>query len=155
MDVNRIQFGTPIFWDLGNLLIRAATERDYGGIATVQGMSPEAAQWPVGDYSNYNVLIAIADDVIVGFCAYRQSTDQEAELLNIAVAPAWRRKGIGARLIETLLALTTGDVFLEVAETNSSALGLYEKAGWAALSTRRGYYHHGNINAIVMKRSSC
>jgi ribosomal protein S18 acetylase RimI-like enzyme len=139
----------------GSLMtVRAAIERDYPAVARIQASSPEAAQWPVGDYSNYSVLLAIDETGALGFCAWRQTSPQEAELLNLAVAPAARRKGVASALLRALLNTASGDVFLEVSEANTAARTLYEREGWEAVAVRKGYYENGSVNAVVMKKGS-
>ena len=139
-----------------DISVRPANERDYSAIARIQQSSPEAAQWPVGDYSGYRVLLALApvesNLVPVGFCAWRQSTPEEAELLNLAVDPASRRRGVASALLTALSNAATGSLFLEVAEPNVAAIRLYEHHGWVRNGLRKGYYEGGNINAIVMEK---
>jgi len=136
--------------------VRTATERDYPWIARIQQSSPEAAQWPVGDYSNFRVLLAFVPapggPIPAGFCAWRQSAPDEAELLNLAVEPALRRQGVASALLEALALAATGTVFLEVAEPNGAAIALYEHHGWVRNGVRKGYYDRGNVNAIVMQK---
>ena len=136
------------------LLVRTTTERDYPAMARIQQLCPEAAQWPVGDYSGYQTLLALADSVPAGFCAWRQTSPHEAELLNLAVDPGWRRRGVASALLAALAKAATGDIFLEVAEPNGPAIALYTRLGWQRTGVRRGYYHHGTINAVVMKKRS-
>jgi ribosomal protein S18 acetylase RimI-like enzyme len=136
--------------------IRAATERDYPAIARIQQASPEAAQWPVGDYSGFRILLATLPAergrIPVGFCAWRQSTPDEAELLNLAVDPASRRRGVASALLTALADTALGTVFLEVAEPNLAAVTLYEHHGWVRNGVRKAYYDRGKINAIVMQK---
>jgi len=140
--------------------IRNATERDYPAIARIQQGSPEAAQWPVGDYSNFRVLLALLPtrppaeqgSVAAGFCAWRQVAPDEAELLNLAVDPASRRLGVASALLAALQREARGELFLEVAEPNEPAISLYEHHGWVRNGVRKGYYQHGNVNAIVMQK---
>jgi ribosomal-protein-alanine N-acetyltransferase len=120
-------------------------------IARVQQLCPEASQWPVGDYSGYEMLVAFSDSA-AGFCAWRQISPDEAELLNIGVDPAARRRGVASALLEALYRAARGDIFLEVAESNAAAMALYEKHGWVRIAVRRGYYEGGRINAVVMKK---
>jgi ribosomal-protein-alanine N-acetyltransferase len=138
------------------ITVRTATERDYPAIARIQQSSPEAAQWPVGDYSGFRVFLAMlpaeGGEAPVGFCAWRQSTPQEAELLNLAVDPANRRRGVASALLEALAREALGDLFLEVAEPNLPAIALYEHHGWVRNGVRKGYYGQGQINAIVMQK---
>jgi len=136
------------------IIVRAGTERDYPAIARIQQLCPEAAQWPVGDYSVYRTLIAVVDSVAAGFCAWRQTSPQEAELLNLGVDPRWRRKGVASALLAALRKSVQGEIFLEVAEPNASAIALYTRLGWEQIGLRRGYYLKGTINAVVMKKRS-
>lgn len=137
------------------ILVRTATERDYPAIARIQQASPEAAQWPVGDYSGFRILLAMLPGergpAAAGFCAWRQSSSDEAELLNLAVDPASRRRGVATALLEALDREAKGNLFLEVAEPNHPAIALYEHHGWVRTGVRKGYYGQGNVNAIVMQ----
>lgn len=83
----------------------------------------------------------------------------EAELLTLAVAPAARRRGIGARLVAAFLArahaASARRAFLEVAADNTAALALYARAGFAEAGRRRGYYRHPSgaaTDALVLAR---
>ena len=136
------------------MLIRAAREADYPEVARLQAAAPEAAQWPLGDYSGFLVLVAWEGETALGFCAWRQTAADEAEMLNLAVAPACRKRGTGRALVEELRRRAAGTIFLEVAEANTAARALYRKTGWVELSERKDYYGPGQ-NAIVMKNSSC
>lgn len=129
-------------------------ESDFPAIARIQQRTPEAAQWPLGDYSGSELLIAIAGREAAGFCAWRQNLPDEAELLNLAVDPEFRRQGVGSRLLEALGSTARGVIFLEVAEPNHPAIALYRKLGWEQTGLRKGYYDQGKINAIVMKKRS-
>jgi ribosomal-protein-alanine N-acetyltransferase len=136
-----------------SIVVRAASESDYPSIARIQQRCPEAAQWPVGDYSAFETLLALAGPVPAGFCAWRQSSPEEAELLNLAVDPDCRRRGVAAALLNALTGTARGDIFLEVAEPNTLAIALYTASGWEPVSVRRDYYRKG-LNAIVMKKRS-
>ncbi|MEP6717334.1 MAG: N-acetyltransferase [Terriglobia bacterium] len=140
---------------MAGISIREAVESDYPAIARIQQGCPEAAQWPVGDYSNYRVLLALWEGVPAGFCAWRTVAPGESELLNLAVDPTARRKGIASALLTSLGMHAEDTIFLEVAENNRAALALYRAGGWICVDTRLGYYQHGTVNGIVMKKSSC
>ena len=135
-------------------LIRSATERDFAAIVRIQQRCPETAQWPLGDYSNFPVLVATVGATLAGFCSWRQSAPDEAEILNLAVDPEWRRRGVGSALLDAVFEQARGAIFLEVAEPNSPAIALYRKRGWVDVGRRSGYYNNGTINAVVMKKTS-
>jgi [ribosomal protein S18]-alanine N-acetyltransferase len=139
---------------LSSILIRAAHERDYSAVSRIQTRSPETAQWPLGDYSNYPLLLAICNNEIAGFCSWRQTIADEAEILNIAVDPSYRRRGVGSALLNAVCDQANGTIFLEVAEDNTAAMALYRKLGFEPSGIRLGYYAKGSINAVVMKKRS-
>lgn len=70
--------------------------------------------------------------------------EDEAELLTLAVEPAFRRRGIGSAFLAAFEAEAgrrgATRAFLEVAETNAPALALYLGAGWKEAGRRPGYY---------------
>jgi len=136
------------------IVIRVASESDYPAIARLQQQCPDAAQWPLGDYSGCNTFLALLEKTPAGFCAWRQTAPDEAELLNLGVAPAFRRRGVARALLEALRNTASGALFLEVAENNHGAIALYTAAGWTPAGYRPGYYHHGTVNAVVMKKGS-
>jgi ribosomal-protein-alanine N-acetyltransferase len=139
--------------------VRVAADRDFLAIARIQEASPEAAQWSIADYAAFSILLAEevneAGRNPVGFCIWRQSTPEEVELLNLAVLPARRRRGVASALLEVLAVTAKGDLFLEVAESNRPAVAFYEHHGWVNNGVRKGYYENGCVNAIVMQRRPC
>lgn len=80
---------------------------------------------------------------------------QEAEVYNIAVAAAHRRKGLGAQLLEQTLAFLTKAGFcrvvLEVRTGNAPALALYSAAGFTRCGLRKGYYADTGEDALVLE----
>jgi len=83
----------------------------------------------------------------------------EAEILTLAVDPAFRRRGLAGALVEgaaaVALSLDAEALFLEVAEDNAAAIALYADAGFAEVGRRRGYYARPadmRIDALVMRR---
>ena len=94
-----------------------------------------------------------ADGRIAGYALASVAAD-EGEILNLAVEPGVRRRGLGRGLLDALLAMFraegVGTVHLEVRESNAPAMRLYEGAGFRPVSTRRAYYRNPTENAVTM-----
>ena len=136
-------------------LNRRGEPGDLEEVGAIQRSSPGAALWPVADYLEHDFRVAVEDGHVVGFLVARRVSPDEAELLNIAVAPEFRRKHVARDLLGTLLADTRGTLFLEVRESNTAARKLYKSIGFQEVSIRRDYYENPPETAIVMKFHSC
>ncbi|MFM8821266.1 MAG: GNAT family N-acetyltransferase [Phenylobacterium sp.] len=84
----------------------------------------------------------------------------EAEILTLAVRPGSRRLGVGGRLvragIEAAEVQGAGTVFLEVAEDNAPARGLYVSQGFLEVGRRPGYYPRPGAkaaDALILRRT--
>jgi ribosomal-protein-alanine N-acetyltransferase len=79
-------------------------------------------------------------------------------VMNIAVAPEFRRRGIATALLERLLELTEDGsrrgYTLEVRTSNEGAIKLYERLGFTARGIRRGYYTDNREDALIMWRDA-
>jgi len=82
----------------------------------------------------------------------------EAHILNLCVGEAWRCRGVGKRLLGTLLeraaAAGMAEAFLEVRPSNTAAIRLYQSVGFEQAGMRRGYYQAagGREDAAVLRR---
>jgi ribosomal-protein-alanine N-acetyltransferase len=87
--------------------------------------------------------VVLADREVVGYGVLKILW-READLLNLAIAAPWRRRGLGRFLVTTLLqsALRHGasEVFLEVRESNTEAQTLYRQMGFEVVGERKAYY---------------
>ena len=133
------------------MTVRAACPADLAAIAAIQAASPEAAQWDPADCLNHDCRVCEVRGRVAGFLVSRQVAPGEHEILNLAVDPAERRKGIAAGLLRDVLAGIQGACFLEVRESNQAAIQLYESAGFAFAGRRSGYYQQPAEEAIVMR----
>ena len=103
-----------------------------------------AAPWPASAFADLldqaGVVLEGGND---GFILIRTVAD-EAEILTLAVRPAGRRQGLGARLVRAATdrarAAGATRMFLEVAEDNAPARALYDALGFAAAGRRPRYY---------------
>jgi ribosomal-protein-alanine N-acetyltransferase len=75
-------------------------------------------------------------------------------VMNIAVAPEYRRRGIARSLMERLFVVTARDArrgyTLEVRVSNEAAIRLYEELGFKTRGIRRGYYTDNREDALIM-----
>ena len=89
---------------------------------------------------------------LLGFCGISQSFEQ-GDLLTIGVCPAHRRKGVGQALLSAAIAAFREQggkqLFLEVRRSNRGAQAFYERAGFAPVGVRRGYYHRPEEDGLV------
>jgi ribosomal-protein-alanine N-acetyltransferase len=136
-------------------VIRRGGPPDLAEVALIQTASPEAAQWNAADYLQYDFRVSVCRIRVAGFLVSRALTEGETELLNLAVAPEFRRRGVARMLVESLLAESPGVVYLEVRESNWAARKFYNRMGFQEVSSRLGYYQAPPEAAIVMKFHSC
>ena len=98
-------------------------------------------------------LVAVEGERVVGYVG-SQTVLGESDVMNVAVAPDCRRKGIGNLLVEELTELLKKDgvykLTLEVRVSNDPAIALYEKLGFQVLGRRPNYYSHPKEDAWIM-----
>ena len=134
---------------------RAATDSDLEEIWRIQSQALPAVQWNVSDYLRHECSVATMDNRLAGFLVARHTAPDEVEILNVAVDPPFRRRGVARCLIQQLLANFRGKAFLEVRASNLAARKLYHSLGFEAVAVRPNYYDSPAESAIVMKFHSC
>jgi len=125
--------------------MQLATEQDSEWIAAIQSEAnlplwkPNSTSW-VLDKKAFAIWQAVGD---------------ECELLSIAVQPVERGKGLAKTLMEyccnELAKQGVKNFFLEVRESNFTAISLYKKLGYKKISERKKYYANGEA-AIIMQK---
>ena len=128
--------------------VRRGSTSDLTEIGSIQLSVEEAAQW---DPSGYDLMVVESNGSIAGFMVWRIIAPGEAEILNLAVAPKFRRRGAASMLIQALPASTC---FLEVRESNFAARSLYRKVGFVEAGIRVDYYSSPVESAIVLRLQS-
>lgn len=96
---------------------------------------------------------AVASGAVVGYAGSIVMVD-DLHITNIAVDPAFRRRGIASDLMSSVIAYArdaevTG-VTLEVRASNEAALALYRRFGFAPEGVRKGYYHDPTEDALLL-----
>jgi ribosomal-protein-alanine N-acetyltransferase len=134
-------------------------------IARVMQIETTAYQFPWSDgifrdclRVGYVCCVAELDDIIVGY-GIMSTGAGEAHVLNLCVDEPWRGRGMGGQLLAHLLefarSLGVIEAFLEVRPSNTSAIRLYQAAGFSQIGVRRGYYQAvgGREDAVVLRRA--
>jgi ribosomal-protein-alanine N-acetyltransferase len=135
-------------------MIRPAVPGDCDVVAALHAASFSEA-WTASTFAGLLAEPAVfgylAEDR--GFVLLRVASD-EAEILTLAVLPAARRQGVAMSLImagaHTATLRGARTMFLEVAESNHAARGLYQRLGFDASGRRKGYYGAGQ-DALSLK----
>lgn len=99
-------------------------------------------------------FIAQESDRIVGY-VFARISGPEGEILDLAVRPDRRRRGIAAGLLgavrEALHAAGVREVYLEVRQSNQAALALYGAHGFRPVGVRTRYYRDPTEDALVLR----
>lgn len=105
------------------------------------------------DNDNTIYLVAHIDGKVAGYAGLWQSLD-EGEITNVAINPDFRRMGVGYSLMKELEEKGhdrgINAFFLEVRESNTKAIGLYEKLGYKHLGKRKNFYEKPREDALIM-----
>ena len=100
-------------------------------------------------------LVAVEDGELAGYVG-SQSVMGEADMMNLAVKPEYRRRGVGEKLVRNLVEeLKAQKVYcltLEVRASNAPAIALYEKLGFVPVGRRPGYYRSPREDALILRK---
>ena len=100
-------------------------------------------------------LAAVAGETVLGYAGLTYVLD-EGSITNVAVAPAWRRRGVADALLWELehraraQLLKLAFLTLEVRAGNESAAALYKKHGFSIVGRRKNYYEKPVEDAVLM-----
>ncbi|AYF97519.1 tRNA (adenosine(37)-N6)-threonylcarbamoyltransferase complex transferase subunit TsaD [Protaetiibacter intestinalis] len=143
--------------------LRPATASDLDAIDALEHAIFPTDAWSretlaaelAGEHGHYLVAVDEADAVLgyAGLLAPRGGG--QGDIQTIAVAASARRRGIGAALLDALLAEARGrdaeEVFLEVRADNPGAEALYASRGFERIAVRPDYYQPDGVDAIIMR----
>ena len=147
--------------------IEAMGERHVPQIAALEAAS-FSAPWDEGSIRGElenPLALWLAAEGEAGACEERpvlgyvgsQSCFEDADILNVCVAPEARRRGVAEALMleleRRLLPKGVEKITLEVRASNEPAIRLYEKLGYSQVGTRKGYYEKPREDALIMQKS--
>jgi [ribosomal protein S18]-alanine N-acetyltransferase len=146
------------------LMVRPSEMTDAQAVAEIHAASFDRP-WGLMEFERLlaeeNTLchVAAGSKEADGFVLSRLAAD-EAEILSIAVTPRRRGEGIASRLLtahrDALLLNRIRTLFLEVEDSNVSAIALYKRQGFSEVSRREAYYRKADgsaATALVMRRA--
>jgi ribosomal-protein-alanine N-acetyltransferase len=144
------------------------TPADVDAVLSIE-QAVQAYPWTRGNFIDalkHGYICRVAEELLAGHpdedrgeirgYAILMPAVDEAELLNIGVAAAQQRKGLGRMILNEMLqtarAMNMKRVFLEVRPSNVAAIALYRRTGFDLIGARRGYYQdaNGSEDALVM-----
>ena len=100
-------------------------------------------------------LVALDGATVAGYVG-SQSVGNEADMMNIAVDPQYRRQGIARDLVTGLVAALAENgvqsLALEVRQSNEPAIALYTQLGFAQVGLRPNYYRNPKENALILRK---
>ena len=100
-------------------------------------------------------LVAEEEGRVSGYIG-SQTCGDESDVMNVAVHPDFRRRGIAEalvnRLVDELKAIDSHSLTLEVRASNVPAISLYEKLGFSEVGRRKNYYRNPREDALIMRK---
>ena len=122
---------------------------DLSAIEELQRLNPAASQWNALDYLAYHTIVCEDESGIIAFLCVQPIPPDEVEILNLAVHPDYKRKGVATHLLNTL---TAPMQHLDVRQSNLTAMAFYRKHGFKKVGHRRKYYTRPTEDAVMMTR---
>ena len=139
--------------------VAAEAADEVNEIATLQSQtftnpwSADSLRWEIANTDVARLYVMRADGVLIGFCAAWVILD-ELHINSVAIDAAWRRQGLASRLLRDVCqdAVRSGarQATLEVRRSNTAALTLYERLGFACEGVRKDYYQSPREDALVL-----
>ncbi len=142
------------------MTIRQMTKQDIGQIAALEKLC-FSDSWSAAafEYELKNPLslwlVCVDADCVLGYIG-SQTVLPEADIMNAAVLPEYRKRGIGEKLILSLISVLKDNgvtqISLEVRVSNLPAISLYKKFDFIQVGRRPAYYRHPKEDALILRK---
>ena len=100
-------------------------------------------------------VVAVDGKTVAGYVG-SQSVMGEADMMNLAVLPQYRRMGVGRQLVDSLIEYLRNNqvscLTLEVRASNDAAQSLYENKGFHQVGRRPNYYANPKEDALILRK---
>lgn len=141
-------------------MIRRMRREDIPGVLEIE-KTLQGRQWSARSFEEslqqeytFFYVAETAGAEIAGYCCCERLYE-EAEIVNVAVRPHLRSRGIGMEMLRHLLeqekAAGTKRIVLEVRRSNDAAIHVYEKVGFIPIGVRKNFYEFPTEDAVVMQ----
>jgi ribosomal-protein-alanine N-acetyltransferase len=140
------------------LTIMAMQESDLPSVVAIERLS-FSTPWSETSfldeiYKHHSTAkVSVAGERVVGYICANQIAD-EGHILNLAVHPDFRRKGIANTLVKNIIEELKENacrfLYLEVRASNNAARKLYEGFGFSVVGARKAYYTEPKEDAVIM-----
>ncbi len=145
---------------MSEILIREMQASDIPDVLQIERMS-FTTPWSKDAFLNEihklysSTKVAVLGDTIIGYICVNYIID-EGHILNLAVHPDFRRRGIATKLVEDVLnelkEIDCRYLYLEVRVSNLEAKKFYEHLGFRVTGIRKDYYTYPIEDAVIMMR---
>ena len=100
-------------------------------------------------------LVAVEGEQVAGYIG-SQTVMDETDMMNVAVHPQFRRRGLGEQIVTELVSHLkekgSRSLTLEVRASNAPAIALYEKLGFLQVGRRKNYYRNPREDALILRK---
>lgn len=137
--------------------IRQMRSTDVSAVLSILRESPEATMWTEDSLLEWSargdVWVAELDGRVAGLLIARVAAD-EMEILDLAVASAYRRRGVASHLVRAALdsgfAAGVERSYLELRASNVGGMAFYEQLGYQVCGRRSNYYRDPVEDAVLL-----
>lgn len=137
--------------------IRAVTAQDIPSLCALEAEC-FSLPWSARAFEDFfengtsRCLVAEIDCAVCGYVGMN-FIPPEGEITNLAVSEKFRRRGVGAALIDALCEIDGLErILLDVRVSNAAARALYERCGFTVDGIRKGFYSKPYEDAVLMSR---